>query len=104
MFKSRVLLPWLSSLLQRSRSWHVDYSRGVRLSRRRIALHGRPCDLHRMLSSEKWSPLFSDEEPVRRVDYQKIVMRFNCLFFSCLKGHCVPSWNRPVQIAATIHR
>jgi hypothetical protein len=50
-------------------SWYVDYSHGARLIKRRIVIDGRPYDLHRVLFSEKWSPLFSDEGVIRRIDY-----------------------------------
>jgi hypothetical protein len=49
--------------------WYVDYSHGVRLIKRRIEIDGQPRDLWRVLFSEKWSPLFSDEGPLRRIDY-----------------------------------
>jgi len=49
--------------------WYVDYSHGARLIKRRIEIDGKPYDLRMALISEKWSPLLSDEGPIRRVDY-----------------------------------
>jgi hypothetical protein len=49
--------------------WYVDYSHGVRLIKRRIEIDGQPRDLRRLLITEKWSPLLSDEGPIRRIDY-----------------------------------
>jgi hypothetical protein len=49
--------------------WYVDYSHGTRLIKRRIEIDGRPHDLRRLFITEKWSPLVSDEGPIRRIDY-----------------------------------
>jgi hypothetical protein len=50
-------------------SWYVDYSHGVRLIKRGIEIDGKPRDLKLVLFSEKWSPLLSDEGPIRRIDH-----------------------------------
>jgi hypothetical protein len=50
-------------------AWYVDYSHGARLIKRQVEVDGQPQDLHRMLFSEKWSPLVSDEGSIRQVDY-----------------------------------
>ncbi len=50
-------------------NWYVDYSHGVRLIKRPIEIEGRPRDLRMLLFSQQWSPLLSDEGPIRRVDY-----------------------------------
>ena len=50
-------------------SWYVDYSHGARLIKRQIEIDGKPRDLRLALISEKWSPLLSDEGPIRRIDY-----------------------------------
>jgi hypothetical protein len=49
--------------------WYVDYSHGVRLIKRQVDIDGKPNDLRTALISEKWSPLLSDEGPLRRIDY-----------------------------------
>jgi hypothetical protein len=49
--------------------WYVDYSHGARLIKRWIEIDGKPRDLRTALNSEKWSPLLSDEGPIRRIDY-----------------------------------
>ena len=49
--------------------WYVDYSHGARLIKRQIEIDGKPQDLRMVLNSEKWSPLVSDEGPIRRIDY-----------------------------------
>jgi hypothetical protein len=50
-------------------NWYVDYSHGARLIKRQIEIDGKPYDLRRALISERWSPLLSDEGPLRRIDY-----------------------------------
>jgi hypothetical protein len=50
-------------------NWYVDYSHGVRLIKRPIEIEGRPRDLRMLLFSQQWSPLLSDEGPIRRTDY-----------------------------------
>jgi hypothetical protein len=50
-------------------SWYVDYSHGARLIKRMIEIDGKPRDFRTALISEKWSPLLSDEGPIRRIDY-----------------------------------
>jgi hypothetical protein len=50
-------------------NWYVDYSHGARMIKRQIDVEGQSRDLHLVLFSEKWSPLVSDEGPIRRVDY-----------------------------------
>jgi hypothetical protein len=50
-------------------NWYVDYSHGARLVKRQIIIDGKPHDLRAVLFSSKWSPLVSDEGPIRRVDY-----------------------------------
>ncbi len=50
-------------------NWYVDYSHGARLIKRQIEIDGKPRDLRMALISEKWSPLLSDEGPIRRIDY-----------------------------------
>jgi hypothetical protein len=41
----------------------------VRLIKRGIEIDGKPRDLKLVLFSEKWSPLLSDEGPIRRIDH-----------------------------------
>jgi hypothetical protein len=50
-------------------SWYVDYSHGARLIKRQIEIDGKPRDLRMALISEQWSPLLSDEGPIRRIGY-----------------------------------
>jgi hypothetical protein len=50
-------------------AWYVDYSHGARLIKRQVIVDGKPHDLRATLSSEKWSPLVSDEGPIRCIDY-----------------------------------
>jgi hypothetical protein len=50
-------------------NWYVDYSHGARLVKRQIEIDGKPHDLRTVLFSSKWSPLVSDEGPIRRIDY-----------------------------------
>ena len=50
-------------------SWYVDYSHGARLIKREVEIEGQRRDLRMVLISEIWSPLLSDEGPIRRIDY-----------------------------------
>jgi hypothetical protein len=49
--------------------WYVDYSHGARLIKRQVEIDGKPRDLRTALISQQWSPLLSDEGPIRRIDY-----------------------------------
>jgi hypothetical protein len=51
------------------RETYVDYSHGVRLTKRTVTVDGRPCDIRHALHASALSPLLSDEGPIARPAY-----------------------------------